>query len=58
MAVPPKAKTTSANVEAYKTLNPLLEAMYKEFQELSKKTRRSSWENKGEDGQSAFEIHS
>jgi hypothetical protein len=35
--IPPKAKTTSANVEAYKTLNPLLVAMYKEFQELSKK---------------------
>jgi hypothetical protein len=37
MARPPEAKTTSAKVAAYTTLNPLLKAMYKEFQELSKK---------------------
>ncbi len=37
MAISKKGKTTQAKVDAYKTLNPLLEAMYKEFQELSKK---------------------
>jgi hypothetical protein len=37
MARPLVAKTTPAKVAEFKTLNPLLEAMYKEFQELSKK---------------------
>ncbi|WP_448034237.1 hypothetical protein [Bradyrhizobium liaoningense] len=32
-----RAKTTNAKVEEYKTIKPLLEAMYAEFQELSKK---------------------
>jgi hypothetical protein len=32
-----RAKTTTKKVEDFKTLLPLLEAMYAEFQELSKK---------------------
>ncbi|WP_213742491.1 hypothetical protein [Bradyrhizobium sp. dw_411] len=37
MARSQPGKTTSDRADAYKTLNPLLEAMYREFQELSKK---------------------
>jgi hypothetical protein len=37
MAHPRAAKTTSERAATYTTLNPLLEAMYKEFQGLSKK---------------------
>jgi hypothetical protein len=33
----PEVKTTSAKVQEFTTLRPLLGAMYKEFQELSKK---------------------
>lgn len=34
---PDLPKTTPEKVAAYNTLNPLLEAMYREFQELSRK---------------------
>ena len=33
----PEVKTTSEKVQEFTTLSPLLGAMYKEFQELSKK---------------------
>ncbi len=33
----PRAKATNKKVEEYETIKPLLEAMYAEFQELSKK---------------------